>query len=454
MRHRRLGPGIAGVVAWIALVGAGPTVPSPSFPAPALERTSKGIVIVSQSTGGQLIAADIVVPAGLAQQSPGNAGVAGVTAALVLRTKVDGGASLADAAARVGATVSYTLDQNDTRFYLEAQPGQFGTLLHGLVDALSAPATTELSTVRAAAIAAAQADAASPAVAALGMLRQIAYDGTGYAYPDSGRQLSLNKLSAADVAAFASSYRQGQGTIVALEGAVDESVVAKVRTEFANFASASSASNSSPLQPPSTRGAGSHGSPIQNSVARGNEVVTHRAVSAPWVAVGYPAPNMYGADFPAMLVIEALLGRGGDVHSFALGSDSSLPDEFVGAYYQYEAQPGMLAIFLNGSDANVDASVRDLQSAVNRLRGAVLPDAIVDHGRRLAIGQYFTGVSTLGDAAWMLGRSAASTDGPNFENLLPLRIAQVSSADVRRVAQRYLTGESIGIVLPQTPTQR
>jgi predicted Zn-dependent peptidase len=61
-------------------------------------------------------------------------------------------------------------------------------------------------------------------------------------------------------------------------------------------------------------------------------------------------------------------------------------------------------------------------------------------------------VSTLGDAAWLLGRSATSPDGPNFENLVPVRIAHVSAADIQRVARHYLSGEILGIVLPETST--
>jgi predicted Zn-dependent peptidase len=225
-------------------------------------------------------------------------------------------------------------------------------------------------------------------------------------------------------------------------------VLGTVRSEFGKFATSGVRVHlfSSASAQPSTK--------AQPLSSRGHEVVTHRAVAAPWVAVGYPAPGMYASDYPVMLVIEALLGRGGDVHSFSLGSANSLPDEFAGAYYQFEAQPAMLAVFLNGSDSSVDTAVRDLQSAVNRLRSTTLPDAVVDHGRRLAVGQYFASVSTLGDAAWLLGRSAASPDGINFENLVPVRIAHVSAADIQRVARRYLTGEVLGIVLPQTSTQQ
>src|SRR5450755_4149112 len=105
--------------AWIALIGAAQSVPATSFQSATTERLTNGTPLVSQATGGRLVAAEVVVPVGLAQQTSANAGVAGVTAALVLRTHIDGGESLADAAQRVGATVSYTLDPFDTRYYLE-----------------------------------------------------------------------------------------------------------------------------------------------------------------------------------------------------------------------------------------------------------------------------------------------------------------------------------------------
>jgi predicted Zn-dependent peptidase len=446
VRKRIIALTIAAPLAWLALIGAAPNVPASSFQTAAMERLPNGTTIVSQPTGGALIAAEVVVPAGLAQQTAANAGVAGVAAQLVLNTRVDGGMSLSDAAAQVGATVTYTLDPMDTRFYLEAQPPQFGRLLHGLVTAIGAPDISGFAAARAAALTSASTAGTGPAIAALDMLRQVAYTGTGYAYPDAGRQISLSKLTAAEASAFAALYRQGSGTVVALEGAVDDSVLADVRSEFRKFAPSGGLTRSTLFSETQSSAKAPPLSP------RGHEVVTHRAVSAPWVAVGYPAPGMYASDYPVMLVIEALLGRGGDVHSFSLGSANSLPDEFAGAYYQFEAQPGMLAIFLNGSDTSVDTAVRDLQNAVNRLRSTTLPDAIVDNGRRLAVGQYFASVSTLGDAAWLLGRSATSPDGPNFENLVPVRIAHVSAADIQRVARHYLNGEILGIVLPETST--
>jgi predicted Zn-dependent peptidase len=427
-------------LAWLALMGASPAVPATTFPTATQEHLQNGVALVSASTGGVLVGASITVPAGLVHQSASNSGVADVAARLVLSTPIEGGVSLSDSATTRGATLTFTLDPNDTRFYLEAPKAQFPALLHDLVSALTAPDLSNLAAARAAAITAATTENDGPAAAAMSMVRQATYAGTGYAYPEAGRILSLQSLTAADVSAWAAGYRHGPGTLVALDGAVDDPIVSAARIEMTRLGGSAAAAP----QPPATDGG------VVQAPARGNEIVTHRDVAAPWVAVGYRVPDMYSSDFPAMLVIEALLGQGGDVHAFSYGSESSLPDEYVGAFYDYQAQPGLLAIFLNGSDANVDGSVRDLQSAIARLRGSPLPDVIVDHGRRLAVGSYFTGVQGLDDAAWLMGRAAATTDGTAFENLLPIRISQVTAADVQRVARRYLTGEVVGVVLPQT----
>ena len=188
MRSRSIALTIATSLAWIALIGAAPNVPASSFQTAAMERLPNGTTIVSQATGGALIAAEVVVPAGLAQQTVANAGVAGVAAQLVLDTPIDGGMSLSNAAAQVGATVTYTLDPLDTRFYLEAQPPQFARLLHGLVTAIGSPDVSGFAAARAAALTSASTAATGPAIAALDMLRQVAYTGTGYAYPDVGRR--------------------------------------------------------------------------------------------------------------------------------------------------------------------------------------------------------------------------------------------------------------------------
>lgn len=409
-------------------------VPAVSFPAAQISRLANGVIIVSQtSADSPLIGAQIFIPAGLLQQSSDAAGIAGITAAMVLQTPVEGNATLADTVAAAGGSISYTLAPADTHYYLECRDADFPRLLHDLRSALRHPAVAQLPAARTKALSAIDQLTKNPLESVYAMIRQVRYQGTGFAYPDSGNVLAVRRLSVADVLSYAASSQRGGGTIVALEGAVSPAVLASARTEFSDFAAGAAAAVPNP-----------------RTVERTSQVVEHRDVPVPWVAVAYEAPSQYSADFATMLVIEALLGQGGDVNALAFNSDAAAPAQYVGAYYQYEARPGSLIVFLDGDTGNVDQAIRDLQGGIARLRTAGLSSDLIAQAKRLALGNFYVSINDLSEQSWLLGRAAASPDGAQFENLLPQRIAAVSAADIHRVSQRYLSKETVALVLPQT----
>ena len=419
------------------LLAAAPA-PSKSLPAmsfaPATQmRLPNGVIIASQpSADVPLIGAQVFVPAGLVQQPAGKAGIASVTGSLVLRTKVEGGVTLAQEARLAGGSVSFTLDPLDTRYYLECHQADFPRLLHDLRVALSHPDVSQLAAQRTHTIASASELTQNPLEAAYAMIRQVRYRGTGFALPDQGSAVTVDSLSRADVTGFVTSYTRGSGTIVALEGAVTQQLIAAVSREFESLPA------SSPAPP----------APSPNPVVRLHQIVAHRNVSAPLVAVAYEAPSQYSSDFASMLVIEALLGSGGDVHSFNYASNELAPQDFIGAYYQYEVSPGSMIVFLGGANENIDQSMRDLQTGIARLRGDNISATLISEAKTTALGDYFLSVTRFDDLAWLLGRSAASPEGLAFENNVPQRIMAVRAADIQRVARRYLTKETVAVVLP------
>jgi zinc protease len=424
-------------IAALTIIAAAPAPLAESFPHGSERRLPNGAIVASQPTGGlPLVGAQVFLPAGLMQQPLGMGGIAAVAGSLVLQTPVEGGTSLADAAAAVGGSIAYTLDPLDTRYYLECRDADFPRLLHDLRVALAHPDVSRLAVVRSNAIEGAKALTRNPLQAAYAMVREVRYRGTGFASPDQGSALTLSRLTAADVRAFSTSYQRGIGTIVALEGAVTPADVDAAAREFGSFPAGVA---------PAV--------PTPSSLGRAHQVVAHRNVPAPWVAVAYEAPNQYSPDFATMLVIESLLGKGGDVHAFAFTSNAAPPADYIGAYYQFEAKPGSMIVFLGGESTNLDQSVRDLETGIARLRGSGISDTIITDAKRLALGDYYRSATNLAEEGWLLGRSAASSQGLGFENIVPRRIASVTAADVQRVARRYLSRETIAIVLPQTASQ-
>ena len=400
-------------------------------------RLRNGVIIASQPASYlPIVGVQVFVPAGLSQQPAAKAGVAGLTAALVLHTPVDGKLTLSQAVAASGGSISYTLDPGDTRYYLECSPEAFGRLLHGLRSALARPDLSQLSAQRAAAMERADGSTRNPLEAAYAMVRQVRYRGTGFSQPDQGTALSLASISPSDVQAFVNASIHGDGTIVAMEGAVTQAMVDAASQEFQTLSAGTAA------QPPAPSGVG-----------RQHQVIAHRDIAAPWVAVAYAAPGQYSPDFATMLVIQAMLGSGGDVHALSYASDELAPTDFVGAYYQYEANPGSMIVFLGGEDQNLDQSVRDLTLGIARLRGSALQASLIAEAKKKALGDYYLSVTRLDDLGWLLGRSAASPEGVAFENNVPQRIMSVTAADIQRVARRYLQNETIAIVLPQSAGQ-
>jgi zinc protease len=401
--------------------------------APASEmRLSNGVIIASQPQNDvPIIGAQVFLPAGLAQQAQNKAGVAAITAALVLETPVEGSTTLQDAVQNAGGSISYTLDPLDTRFYLECRDSDFPRFLHDLRTALGSPDFSKVDSQRSKTLELAQSMGQNPIEVAYTMVRQIDYQGTGFALPDQGSPLTVEHLSRADVAAFASSYQQGNATTIALAGAVSQAAIDAAAREFGSLPTGL------PNHPPAVK-----------RVEREHEVVAHRSVGSSWVAIAYQAPDQYSSDFATMLVIEALLGGSGGVDSFSFSSASPMPQDYVGAYYEYEANPGSMIVFLGGDSGNLDQSVRDLQTGIARLRGETLSQSLIDEGKRTALGDYYASAATLSGQTWLLGRSAASPQGLAFENMVPQRILSVKASDVQRVARQYLTKETLAVVLP------
>ncbi len=420
-------------LAAVALLGAAPaSMTLRSFAPASTQRLANGVIIASQPQSDlPLIGAQVSVPVGLAQQPTNKAGVAAIAAALVLATRVEGNTSLTDAVESTGGEISYTLDPLDTRFYLECRSDDFARLVHDLRMALAGPDVSQTELQRVKTLGSARSMSQNPIEVAYAMVRQVNYSGNGFALPDQGDPLTIEKLTRADVAAFATAYNRGTGMVVALEGAATQPILDAAAKEFGALPSGAVAS-----------------APTVKRIDRTHQVVAHRSVAAPWVAVAYQAPDQYSSDFATMLVIEALLGGSGGVDSFAFSSAAPMPDDYVGAYYAYDANPGSMIVFLGGSDSNLDQSMRDLETGIARLRGDTLSASLVDDAKRSALGDYYLSATTLAGQAWLLGRSVSSPEGLAFENRLPQRILAVKAPDVQRVARRYLTKETIAIVLP------
>jgi len=384
-----------------------------------------------------LAAVDLYLRAGLDRQTEAQNGLAALVAESVLQTPLrqaqDGQAvTLTDAVDACGASVSYAIAPQSLRFSLQGTPDAIAAAAPLLARALAAPAFTPatLAAARAALgdrIADEEADAR---FVGLQMLRGSYYR-AGAAFPTYGNAGSLSALGAGDAKAFfAAWYLRGDAflTVVGRSGPA---------TEAASRALIGALP------------AGTAPSPALATHSFGAEpkrIVTYREIGAPYVAVGFAAPPIGDPDFAAAWVMRSLLGgvfeRGG----------ATTPPPFlrsVGSLYGYDTAPAQFVLWINGSQ--IDPSV-GLSAVIALVRGTAtkpLSGTVVDRYKETARGEWSLETLSLDDRAAAVGNAVARGLDADAADAVPAAIAQVTAADLQRVAKKYFQKFDVALVMPR-----
>jgi predicted Zn-dependent peptidase len=185
--------------------------------------------------------------------------------------------------------------------------------------------------------------------------------------------------------------------------------------------------------------------------------------SSAYVLTAMPAPAMSDDDFPAFIVLKAVLGEGHASRLFQRLRDTrgigynvgavcrpTLSDPLV-AYLQWEARADSAARS-ERPDADRPMSAQTALGLLNRQLDELISNpptaSEVERARNLAVGRELLSHERVRDRAFLLALYEAMGVGANFDATLPKRLSQVTRDDVLRVAQSYLTPRASVILSP------
>ncbi|HTW83048.1 MAG TPA: insulinase family protein [Candidatus Sulfotelmatobacter sp.] len=418
-----------------ALVLVAPVTATAALPAPGgatVVDLGDARAYVEPDATVALTGLELFVRAGLDRQEDRQNGLAALVAQSVLRTPVDG-VPLADAVEARGGSVTFAVAAQYARFYLEARPEQIGPLADLVARALHAP-SFDPATLAAARrelgdrIADAQSD---PRLVGLDMLRGSYYrDGAGA--PALGTPQTLLALGTADAAAFyAHWYVRGDAFVTAVgrTGPADESGSRALVDALAPGNAPDGALAIRPL------------------TAQPKRLVTHRDdVYSPYVVIGFEAPALGDRDFPAALVIRAIL-------SDLFKQDQATVRPFVfrpiGSIYGYDADPAQLALWLNGSEVEPQVGLAALDALVKAAAEKPLEAAVLARYRQRARGEWALESLSLDERAWSIGNAVAHGLNADASAQVGAAIDEVTAADVERVAKKWFQRFDVALVLPR-----
>jgi predicted Zn-dependent peptidase len=399
-------------------------------------RAASVTVIEQRDGASELVGTEVMLQAGLDRQSAKQNGLAALVAESILRTPVRGYASLEEAVAANGGSITYSVDPRGVRFYLEGLSRSYPSLLDLLRTALAKPDFGErtLSAARGALDEKISQAQRVPLTVGIDMLNRAFYqDSAGM--PPYGLPATLAGFSTSDAQEFFQQHYRSGDAIISTVG----DVASLPSTALGALAQALPSGTSARVRVSMGK---------LPSTAR--ELLARRDVSVPWLVAQYPAPELQSKDFGAMLVLTAFMQRTlADVAEIPQIATMAASDRGVGAYYNFDAQPANVVIYVDGGLGDPTRTFATALTVVNVLGHAKLGGDL-NEMKSYAAGRLLEDTATLQDRAWFAAVYASRGVTSDYFTRALKAINATTAADLQRVAAHYLGAPTIALVLPRS----
>ena len=272
-----------------------------------------------------------------------------------------------------------------------------------------------------------------------GMLRflKIAYAVHPYAWTAAGSLADLNETTVADLRTFYDSYYQPNNALLIVVGSVPEATVRESAQRFFGEIARGP-------EPP--RPAAKLVEPEQTEARREVLEPAHLGL----VITGYHVPRHAHADTPALEVLSLILGSGQSSRLYEqLVRKGGLARD-VGGELLAREDPGLMLLFAAFLDPSKAGAVESaLQSEVARLHKSAPTAVELRKAKNQLTASYAYGLESVTGLANLIGSSWINTGDPQLFSKRLQEYQQVTAADVRRVAAKYLRKEnSTHVVIP------
>ena len=422
-----------------ALVIAGAFLPAAADAAPLAQREvlpNGMVVLVSERRALPIVVVNAYVRAGAVLDPPGAAGLANLTAELLTRgtarrsgPEIDRaiesvGGSLGSGGGRDGAAVSLGVLARDLALGLDL-----------LADVLTQPVFPEDEVKRKIGeIQAALQNAESDPEAVAGRaLTPLLYPGHPYANPVSGTVPSVGGLDRDQVARFHRAHYRPDVTTIAVVGDV---TVAEIRAGLL----ARLGGWRAPAAPPPSI-------PLAPTAVPATARTITRELTQTTVYLGRPVIRQSDPDYPVLVVASYILGGGSTSRLYTRVREERGLAYSVGSSLGAARHGASLVVSLQTRNESADEAVGLVREEMRRLGQADASGAELELAKAYLIGSHALRTDTSSKVAVLIASLEERGLSLDYPERYRERIAAVTTADVRRVAARFLDPDTFSTVI-------
>jgi zinc protease len=432
---------LAGVLPAAAAAQARPPAPLEQRPVrfPAFTETElpNGLrLMVVENHALPIANLNLFVRSGSGSDPVDRLGTAAMTASLLNKgTATRNAVQIAETVEGVGGSIGAGTDQDDMTVSVSVLSDQLALAFELLSDVALHPTfpQQEMETVRAQQLAALRASLGNPETLASRMVERQVF-GAAHPYGRRSTPQTVAALTREDVVAFHQRHFVPRNALLVVSGDVTPAQAQEMaRRWFGDWTGGAAPRDEFPA-PPARQAAEIF------LIHRPNSVQSSLSVGHPGLAPDNP-------DYYAVQVLNMVLG---------LSGDSRLEEVLRGQHgwtYGARSRFGRLlggGVFSASTDVRVavtDSALSELMVQLRRIRTEPVPQAELDRAKSFLVASFPSTVETPAQAASSLATTRLLNLPPEHLTQYPQRVAAVTVADIRRVANEYLHPDRAVIVV-------
>ncbi len=176
-----------------------------------------------------------------------------------------------------------------------------------------------------------------------------------------------------------------------------------------------------------------------------------RNVEQSFIASGYITCPVTHEDTPALDVMTAVLGQGMSSRMFVRLRDEKGLAYGVGAFGSGQRNAGYMVAWIGTTPERICESLDGIAAEIEAVRLEPVTAAELDRAKAYLIGGYLRDHETNGQKASHLAYWHFTGLGPEYDARYPDLVRAVTTRDVMRVANKYLTDPATVLVRPEEP---
>ncbi len=404
-------------------------------------------VVVCRSSAAPVVALQVWVGVGSADESEAQGGLAHVHEHMLFKGTVAGGprsalprqvrrgvGEIAAEIERSGGEINAWTSYDQTVYHVVMAARFFDTGLDVLADAIQRSAFDEGELARELEVILEEIKRSedSPGARTSRALFETAFTTHPYRRPVIGYRDVVKAFTREDVLAFFDAHYRADRLTVVVVGDVDpDEATRKIAAAFAG-----AATSALPLarRPPE---------PAQTAIrARG----LCDDVEESHLAIGFHGPSLLDDDMPALDVLSLLLGQGDSSRLVTrVKRELQLVNE-THCYAYTPKDPGLIVVGASLHHEKIASAIAALGAEITKVREVRPRAAEMDKAKTMLASEVIYGKETVEGMARRIGTWTLLTGEPDFEARYQERVAAVSADDVRRVAEKFLRPELANVV--------